>query len=71
MGTTMNDKLLRVPEVADRLGVTPSRLYDLVRTGALPVVRIGRQLRVHPKQLEEWLAGGGVGLRGGWRREPR
>jgi excisionase family DNA binding protein len=38
---------------ATRLGVTLPRLYELVRTGAVPAVRVGRQIRVDPAPLEE------------------
>jgi excisionase family DNA binding protein len=63
-------RLLRIPEVAERLDVTEARAYELARTGALPAVRIGRQIRVHPDQLAEWIQAGGTPLPGGWRREP-
>ena len=59
---------------AERLAVTLNRFYELVRQGIVPpgvVVRLGRQLRVHPERLEEFIARGGQALPGGWRREPR
>jgi len=55
-------KLLRVPEVAALLDVPLSRAYEMVRLGFLLVVRIGRQVRVHPQRLEEWVSGGGTAL---------
>jgi excisionase family DNA binding protein len=45
---------------ATRLGVTLPRLYELVRTGAVPAVRVGRQIRVDPAPLEEWISSGGT-----------
>lgn len=58
----MSTKLLRIPEVASRLDVPLARAYEMARRGVLPVVRIGRQIRVHPDQLDEWIASGGTGL---------
>jgi hypothetical protein len=57
---------------ADRCGVRTERFYDLVRVNFFPpgvVVRLGRQIKVNPQRLEEFLAGGGSALPGGWRRE--
>lgn len=61
--------LVRVEEVAAKLGVSRARCYELIRKGLLPAVRLGRQLRVDPTQLDEWLRGGGRALPGGWREE--
>src|SRR4051794_1295745 len=49
-------KLLRIDEVAALLDVRVQRAYELSRRGLLPVVRLGRQVRVDPDQLEAWLA---------------
>jgi hypothetical protein len=57
---------------ADRCGVTPARFYDLARENFFPpgvVVRFGRQIKVNPDRLEEFIAGGGAALPGGWRKE--
>jgi excisionase family DNA binding protein len=65
----MESRLLRVAEVATRLDITEARAYELARTGALPTVRIGRQIRVDPDALQAWIDNGGQPLPGGWRRE--
>jgi excisionase family DNA binding protein len=57
-------RLLTVPEVASILRVKPARVYELARDGLLPVTRIGRQIRIHPDQLDHWLRGGGQPLSG-------
>lgn len=62
-------KLLRIPEVAKILDVSVERAYQLARTEAIPVVRLGRQLRVDAEQLRRWMQNGGARLPGGWRRE--
>lgn len=56
---------------ARRLGVTPARFYELCRRKVLPagvVVRLGRRIRVDPEALERFIADGGRGLSGGWKR---
>ena len=62
-------QLLRMREVAEILDVTLHRAYELARTGVIPTVRIGRQLRVDADRLQEWIDSGGQSLPGGWRRE--
>ena len=55
-------RMLRMPVVAQRLDVTPARAYELARAGLLPVVRLGREIRVNPDALEAWIAAGGQPL---------
>lgn len=61
-------RLLTAAEVAEILAVTPARVYELVRQDVLPHVRLGRQVRIDPDRLEEWIAAGGQALPGVWRR---
>jgi excisionase family DNA binding protein len=65
------ERLLSADEVAEVLGVSTARIYELLRSGLLPCIKIGRQRRVSPAQLRAWLDGGGQSLPGpgGWRRE--
>lgn len=57
----MADKLLRIPKVAEIIDTSVPRAYELVRLGVIPgVVRLGRQIRVNPNALAEWMAGGGA-----------
>lgn len=48
--------LLRVEQVAERLAVSRSMAWKLVDSGELRSVRIGRSVRVHPSDLEAFLA---------------
>ena len=48
--------LLRPPEAAARLAVARSTLYLLIARGELPVVRIGRSVRLPVSALDEWVA---------------
>jgi putative molybdopterin biosynthesis protein len=40
------------------------------RCGLLPIVRLGRQIRVEEARLMSWIESGGRALPGGWKRYP-
>lgn len=58
----MAKRLLRAPEISERLGITEDRVWDLIRRRMLPAVRIGRQVRVDEDALEAWIRRGGSAL---------
>jgi excisionase family DNA binding protein len=47
--------LLTMPQVAKRLSIPEGRAYELARQGQLPVVRVGKYVRVDPTQLAQWI----------------
>ena len=49
------NKLLTVPAAAAQLGVPKSKLYELARRGDLPVVKLGKYVRVRTADLEKWI----------------
>lgn len=54
-------RCLTVKQVAERLQVSQGVAYRLVRTGALPSIRVGAtSRRVTTKQLDDFINGGGV-----------
>ncbi len=57
-------RLLTMTQVAKILQVSPSRVYELARQRLLPVVRLGRQIRVDEDELREWIKAGGQSLGG-------
>jgi hypothetical protein len=64
--------LLKVQDMANVLNVTNSRAAEMIRIKLFPdkgVVRLGRQIRVDPDVLAEFVATGGKPLEGGWKRE--
>lgn len=63
-------RLLPMKDVAEALGVSVQRAYELARTGLIPVVHIGRQIRVEEGRLRAWIRDGGRALPGGWKRDP-
>ena len=56
----IRSRLLHMDAVAEQLGVSLQRAYELGRQGLLPVVRMGRQMRVEEHRLMEWIASGGA-----------
>lgn len=52
-------KCLTAKEVAVALQLPLARVYELARTNAIPVVRIGRQVRFPEHALLEWIQSGG------------
>lgn len=52
----MDKLLLTIPEAAAQLSLGRSKFYSLLQSGAIPVVRIGRSVRISSKALEEWVA---------------
>ncbi len=52
----MNDKLLLRPtEVAETLGVSRSKAYELIGAGVIPSIRIGASVRVSLDSLKAWI----------------
>ena len=51
----LNDPLLRPEQAAQLLSVKTSWIYDAVRTGRLPCLRVGRHIRFTQAMLEDWL----------------
>lgn len=63
-------RLITVAEVAERLTLTESGVYELARQNRIGgVVRVGRRVRFDPEKLEAWIEAGGQALPGGWRQE--
>lgn len=54
--------MLTAHEVADELRLPLRRVYECVRSGLVPHVRIGKQIRFDPERLREWIDAGGQSL---------
>jgi excisionase family DNA binding protein len=52
----MDALLLKVPEAAVQLGVSRAKLYELIRNGALPSVRVDGCRRIRRDDLLEYVA---------------
>ena len=51
----MDRLLLRPVEAAAAIGISRSKLYELLAAGELPCVRIGTSVRVPVDKLREWI----------------
>lgn len=47
--------LLKPTEVAEALGCGRTAAYELLNSGEVPIVRLGRSLRVALDDLNEWV----------------
>jgi len=57
----MDQTMLIADEVAQMLRVDRQRVYELVRTNAIPVIRVGeRQYRFDADAIKEWINNGGT-----------
>jgi len=55
-GPAMEPLLLKAGEVAKLLGLGRSTVFAMLAVGELPVIRIGRSVRVPCAALEDWIA---------------
>jgi excisionase family DNA binding protein len=53
--TARETEWLSLKDVQQLLGIGRTKAYELVVTGELPAVRIGRCIRVNRGKLDEWL----------------
>ena len=64
------EEVLVVDEVAAILRVDRQRVYELVRTNKIPVIRLGeRQYRFSAEAVKRWLENGGSDKEGGQKDE--
>lgn len=57
----LSSRMLRVAAVAGMLDLPEKRIYELVRAGVLPHVRVGRSIRFNADTLSAWIEAGGSG----------
>jgi prophage regulatory protein len=55
VSNTMYSEWLSLKDVQQLLGIGRTKTYELVVTGELPAVRIGRCIRINRRELDEWL----------------
>ena len=48
-------RLITVPQAAARLGLSRSKGWQLAQRNQIPVVRIGRSVRVPVDALDQWI----------------
>ena len=47
--------LLRIPEVAETLGIGRTKIDEMIATGELPTIRVGRAIRISVSTLQKWI----------------
>lgn len=53
--TTPAKLLLSAEEAARALGIGRTRMYELLRAGNVPSVKLGRSRRIRPEDLDEFV----------------
>ena len=53
----MDKKLITVPEAAEVLSLSRSKIYTLIKSGQLPSVKIGGSRRFTQDNIQNYLAG--------------
>jgi excisionase family DNA binding protein len=51
----MEPLLIRAEEAAKLLGLGRSKVFQMIATGELPVIRMGRSVRVPKAELVRWI----------------
>ena len=52
-------KFITVNKIAEQTELSTHRVYEIIRLGLLPAVRIGRQIRVEEQAFKAWVRRGG------------
>jgi excisionase family DNA binding protein len=47
--------IMTIPEVAEYLKLSKSKVYDLAKRGQLPTIKIGKNVRVRESDLIQWI----------------
>ena len=55
MHTVALSCLLTVQETAERLAVSVDTVRRLIARGELPALKVGKQIRLDPLELEKWV----------------
>ncbi len=48
--------LLKIPEAAERLSLSRSTIYEMISAGQLPVIHVGRAVRIPAAELAAWVS---------------
>lgn len=53
MINTLMQRAYRIPEAAAQVGMSRSRIYELIADGELPVIKVGRTTVISAKALDD------------------
>ena len=51
----MEKLTLSVPEAAEVIGVSASKMYGIVKSKGFPTIQVGKRILVSAKGLERWI----------------
>ena len=51
----MQKEIMNVPELAEYIGVSRSKIYKLIRDKKIPASKIGRQYKFSKQVIDSWL----------------
>lgn len=51
----MEKLTLSVPEAAEVIGVSTSKMYGIVKSKGFPTIQVGKRILVSAKGLERWI----------------
>jgi len=54
--TDSNQKLLSVADITSEYGIGRTTIYQQLKTGAIPAIKLGRATRIWRTDVERWLA---------------
>lgn len=49
------DKILKVKDIQNHLGISKTRAYELIRLKTFPKIKIGHRYYIPENEYEEWL----------------
>ena len=52
----MEKILLTIREAGEAIGIGKSKMYELIREGEIPILRIGRAVRIPAADLRLWVS---------------
>jgi excisionase family DNA binding protein len=55
LGDSRDKRVYSVEEIAEILYISKGSAYELIKSGAFHIVRIGAAIRVSKKSFDEWL----------------
>jgi len=51
----MPKEIMKVKEVAEYLGFSPTKVYRLIQTNTIPAIKVGKQYRFKKSIIDDWL----------------
>ncbi len=55
MNQTTQQLLVKVPQAAAMLGISRTKLYELITRKEIPVLRLDRSVRISVETLQNWV----------------